>query len=85
MADILVLNEGGRVKYAATGEGVINLLRDIAVVEYSDGSTEVVGDMNRNNATLVQDVTLPEGFVANRFDYVDGQFVAVPEEDEVGQ
>ena len=83
MADILVMNEGGRVKYAVTGEGYINLLRDIAVIEYANGNTEVAMDMNRNNATLVQDVTLPDGFMGDKFDYVDGEFVAVPEDAEI--
>lgn len=84
MATILVEKETKRVKYMVGEDGHIALFRDIAVIEYPDGTTEIAGDLNRNNAQIINDVTLPEGFVGDKFDYIEGTFVPVPEpEDQV--
>lgn len=85
MADILILKDGGRVKYAVGDGGFISVLRDISVIEYADGSTEIAGDMNRTNAEVVEGVTLPENFTGDKFDYIGGEFFAVPEPESEGE
>lgn len=87
MAKILIVKETKRVKYGvedgtppSTGE--ITLTRNVAIVDYPSGESEVVGDLNRDNAEVIEEVTLPEGFSGDRFDYIDGEFVPVSEPGE---
>lgn len=77
--DILVTKTGGRVKYTTKGSTKLFLMRDIAVIEYSNGHTEIVNGLNESTAEIYYNVDLPENFVGDKFDYIGGTFVPVPE------
>ena len=70
MSKIIIENSNNRVKYAFDDLKSLTVSSESIIV--GDPVDYIVGDLNSNTATVVLNVTLPEDFQGNKYEYDNG-------------
>ncbi len=74
---IITTTETGRVAYAfEESERIVITESNITI---GDPATQIIGDLNSENAEVITGVTLPEDFRGGKYIYKDGQFSISPD------